>query len=130
MDRASMHCGLEARSPLLDIELIGWARQLDLGWKLRNSQGKFLLRLAYANQLPSHIWQLPKRGFGSPTRQWLRSTLRDDVAVLAGDRSQPLYTVLDYNDVQYVTKNMTRGHKQVWSLLMLNRWLAREAARR
>lgn len=130
MDRASMHCGLEARSPLLDTELVGWTRQLEVGWKLRHGQGKYLLRRAYADQLPPHIWHLPKRGFGSPTRQWLQTTLNHDVAVLARDPGQPLYTVLDYKAVQAVTRQMTRGHKQVWTLLMLNRWLAREAARR
>lgn len=129
MDRASMHFGLEARSPLLDTEVIGFARGLGPGWKLRDGQTKYLLRRAYAGRLPPHVWNLRKRGFASPTRKWLRSVLTEDVMALALDSQQPLYRVLDHGQVQDITGGMAGDHKKVWTLLTLNRWLARDADR-
>ncbi len=128
MDRASMHVGLEARSPLLDTDVIRFVRGLAPGWKLRGSETKYLLRRAYAGLLPPHVWNLRKRGFASPTRKWLATTLKSDVSALAQDRSQPLYRVLDYREVQAVTAGFAADHKKIWTLLTLNRWLARNAA--
>ncbi|MDB5988578.1 MAG: hypothetical protein JWR16_3631 [Nevskia sp.] len=123
MDRASMHCGLEARSPLLDTDVIRFIRTLSPQWKLANGGGKYLLRAAYAGRLPGHIWNLPKRGFASPTKRWLKRELQAEVRELAGDREQPIYRHLDYEQVQAITHKLQSQHKQVWTLLVLNRWL-------
>lgn len=129
MDRASMHCGLETRSPLLDVELIRFARRLAPEWKVQGGAGKYLLRAAYAGRVPDHVWKLPKRGFASPTRAWLGGALREEVQRLASDRRQPIYQYLDHEQVRRVTDAFSGFHKKIWTLLVLNRWLQGEAAR-
>jgi asparagine synthase (glutamine-hydrolysing) len=72
VDRASMMCSLEARSPFLDIELVDIARRIPWQFKLRDGQTKWILKKALAPLLPREIIDRPKKGFGMPIGRWLR----------------------------------------------------------
>jgi asparagine synthase (glutamine-hydrolysing) len=72
VDRASMMCSLEARSPFLDIEVVDIARRIPWQLKLRGGQTKWILKKALAPLLPSEIVDRPKKGFGMPIGRWLR----------------------------------------------------------
>jgi asparagine synthase (glutamine-hydrolysing) len=72
-DRASMMNSMELRSPLLDLEVAEFARRLPHRFKLRGKTTKYLLKLAAKPLLPERILARKKKGFGSPTGQWLRS---------------------------------------------------------
>ena len=72
VDRASMMCSLEARSPFLDIELVDIARRIPWQFKLRGGQTKWILKKALAPLLPREIVDRPKKGFGMPIGRWLR----------------------------------------------------------
>jgi len=77
MDTASMAFGLEARSPLLDHELVELAFSMPGTWKMRGWSGtKWLLREAMRDKLPPAIQGRGKRGFGIPVSLWMRSGLR------------------------------------------------------
>ncbi len=72
IDRASMMCSLEARSPFLDIEFVNLARRIPWQLKLRGSETKWILKKALAPLLPREILKRPKKGFGMPIGRWLR----------------------------------------------------------
>ena len=72
VDRASMMCSLEARSPFLDIEVVDLARRIPWQLKLRGSETKWILKKALAPLLPREIVERPKKGFGMPIGRWLR----------------------------------------------------------
>jgi asparagine synthase (glutamine-hydrolysing) len=73
VDRASMMNSLEARAPLLDIEIADFARRLPHEYKLRGGTTKYLLKLAAARVLPAEIIHRKKKGFGSPIGPWFRT---------------------------------------------------------
>lgn len=73
VDRASMQNGLEARAPLLDLEVANFARRLPAHLKLRAGTTKYLLKRAAARVLPADIVHRRKKGFGSPLGPWLRT---------------------------------------------------------
>jgi asparagine synthase (glutamine-hydrolysing) len=75
MDIASMHCGLEARSPLLDHELIEFCAKLPVSFKVRNGTGKYLLKKLAERYYPADFVHRPKMGFGIPMVSWLRKPL-------------------------------------------------------
>ena len=75
VDRASMAVGLEAREPLLDHRLIEFAATLPEGMRVRNGQGKWLLKRAMRRYLPDDILFRPKQGFVTPIAQWFRGPL-------------------------------------------------------
>jgi asparagine synthase (glutamine-hydrolysing) len=71
VDRASMLCSLEARSPFLDIEFVDLARRIPWQLKLRNGNTKWILKRALEPLLPREIIDRPKKGFGMPIGRWL-----------------------------------------------------------
>ena len=72
VDRASMLCSLEARSPFLDLEVANLARRIPWQLKFRNGVTKHILKEALRPLLPSTIIERPKKGFGMPIGRWLR----------------------------------------------------------
>jgi asparagine synthase (glutamine-hydrolysing) len=72
VDRASMLCSLEARSPFLDIEVVDLARRIPWQMKLRDGQTKWILKRALRGVIPDAIIDRPKKGFGMPIGSWLR----------------------------------------------------------
>ena len=72
VDRASMLCSLEARSPFLDIEVVDIARRIPHQLKLRNGETKWILKQALRGVIPDAIIDRPKKGFGMPIGRWLR----------------------------------------------------------
>ena len=72
VDRASMLCSLEVRSPFLDKDLVDFVLQLPADVKFKKNSGKWLLRKALKKLLPQEIISRPKKGFGIPMARWLR----------------------------------------------------------
>jgi asparagine synthase (glutamine-hydrolysing) len=80
VDRASMAHSLEVREPLMDHPLVEWLSSLPPDFKLRNGEGKVLLKRALAPYLPSEILSRPKMGFAVPLARWFRGALREQVS--------------------------------------------------
>jgi asparagine synthase (glutamine-hydrolysing) len=72
IDRASMMCSLELRSPFLDLDVVNFLRQLPTRFKLRGGQTKFLLREVARDLIPPEIVQKPKHGFPFPAARSFR----------------------------------------------------------
>lgn len=79
VDRASMAHALEVREPLMDHTLVEWLSSLSPGFKLRNGEGKYLLKKALKPYLPTDILYRRKMGFAVPLAKWFRGPLRAPV---------------------------------------------------
>ena len=77
MDVATMAHSLEARSPLLDHELMQLAASLPPDMKVRGTEKKVGLRAAMRGTLPDEILDGRKQGFEVPLAEWLRGDLRE-----------------------------------------------------
>jgi asparagine synthase (glutamine-hydrolysing) len=125
VDRASMAASLEVRSPLLDHELIEWAWQLPAHMRMRDGQGKWLLRQLLYRHVPKSLVERPKMGFGIPVGEWLRSRLRGWAEELLTTAALE-ESGLDARAVRRVWADHLAGiqdnQARLWPVLMLQSW--------
>jgi len=96
VDRASMACSLEMRTPFLDHRLIEFAEGLPGNLKVRRFQLKYILKKAVERWLPHEIVYRQKRGFSVPIASWMRNELRPLVDETLGEdklRGQGMFNV-------------------------------------
>jgi len=122
VDRASMSVSLEARSPLLDPDVVAVAMR---SVKRAEEQpgAKPLLREALRHDLPAELVDRPKMGFGVPVGEWLRGGLRPMVDELVLSRTPTEYDAAVARAVveDHLSGRREAGH-QVWTLLMFELW--------
>jgi asparagine synthase (glutamine-hydrolysing) len=129
MDRATMANSLEARSPLLDHQLVEFVAKLPSERKIEGKTTKVLLRAIAKRLMPAEHVDRPKMGFAAPIGDWFRGPLGDRFAevVLAPDAA-----TRDHMDQSAARELLTahRSHRadndnQLWSLLMFELWARR-----
>jgi asparagine synthetase B (glutamine-hydrolysing) len=72
-DRMSMGAGLEMRVPYLDYQLIDFAVNLPLKYKIGIFKTKYLVKKVAERYLPKDIIYRKKMGFLLPTEEWLNN---------------------------------------------------------
>lgn len=87
VDRTSMAHSLETREPLTDHHLVELAARLPSDLKVRNGQGKYVLKEALRGRVPDSILYRPKMGFAVPLASWFRGPLRTRVQQLASSEA-------------------------------------------
>lgn len=76
-DRISMMASCELREPFLDHRLFELAFRQPRERKIRDGQGKWMLREIVRRLLPAGVRLAPKRPVQTPQREWLRGPLRE-----------------------------------------------------
>ena len=72
-DKMAMAASLEARVPMLDLELMAFVEGLPAGLRLKGWRGhKYLYRKAIARWLPEEVLRRPKLGFDTPIDEWFQ----------------------------------------------------------
>lgn len=74
-DRISMLHGTELREPFLDYRLVELAFAQSSNMKIKNGQGKWMLREIVKDLLGSEVALAPKRPLQTPQREWLANEL-------------------------------------------------------
>ena len=126
-DRASMAASTEVRVPFVDPEVFKAAFSHPGTDKVRDRQGKLVLKRSAEAWLPKEIVYRPKASFSAPLRAWVAHELRpvvDDV-LLSGEliRSGFLRRTAVENLVAEERAGREDRSKQIWQLLTLELWL-------
>lgn len=74
-DKLAMANSLEARVPILDVELVEFVESLPPSLKLRGLTGKYAHKRAARRWLPDAIVHRRKKGFGTPVDGWFQNEL-------------------------------------------------------
>jgi asparagine synthase (glutamine-hydrolysing) len=125
LDRMSMANHVENRVPFLDHRIAEFAWQLPRNYKLTNTlKTKYILKQAFANELPSGIINRRKAGFGMP----LRSIFSDE---------QKINELIDWNwinetklfnqnNLQIIIQNHINGVEDnsalIYAVISLQEW--------
>ena len=127
LDRASMAASLETRVALLDHRLVEFAWTLPADMKVRNGQGKWIVRQVLNRFVPAPLMDRPKMGFAIPLESWLRGPLREWASELLDERRVRDQGFLNADVVAQEWRQLCDGggahqHK-VWALLMWMAWV-------
>ena len=127
VDRMSMATSLEVRAPLLDPVFVEWATSLPPHWKLRGTQGKYLLKkLAERVGVPQHVLHRRKQGFSLPLVHWMRRELNEGMLRILLEPRTIQRGYFEANEIRRLLQEHLRGDHdwsgQLWMLLMFEFW--------
>lgn len=126
VDRMSMACSLEVRSPLLDHRLIEFAARLPAVLKYRGRVSKYLLKRHVSERVPDLSIHRPKQGFELPLAAWLRGPLREVAQDLLFSRRAAERGYVRPEEVRRIWESHQRGIRNraahLWALMVLELW--------
>lgn len=147
LDSATMSASVEGRSPFVDHRLIEEINRLPIEYKMKwksehdieiaknlNSDQisethditKYILRKAYADQLPSIISTRKKVGFPVPLGQWLSGPLRTFAKEILSEPQSKTKEIFNKKYVEALlnddSKNQSKG-LQLWMIVNVELWM-------
>ena len=126
VDRMTMAASIEARVPMLNIDLLSYVNSLETKVKMPGGRLKDLLKKILSPHLPDRILNKPKKGFAPPSSIWLRGILSEKFdSVLSREKVESL-GIFNYSEIKDMLQKH-RDHKAdfgrpLWALLSFQLW--------
>ena len=121
-----MAVSLEARSPLLDQNMIELACKIPFNLKVKNGESKYVLKKAFEKIVPKENLYRPKMGFTIPLDKWFSGKLNGYAKHVLLSRNSHITKLFNKD---YVKEMIECNNKKedfgprLWSLMSLELWL-------
>lgn len=127
VDNMTMAFGLEARTPLLDHELVELAAQIPAEMKIKNG-GKHILKEASRGLVPDEIIDRKKGYFPVPALKFLRGPMLDFVHGVLNEPAAKTRGIFKPEYIDRLFKNPEKeltgkGNSKLWQAALLEYWL-------
>ncbi|MFL1994906.1 asparagine synthase (glutamine-hydrolyzing) [Lysinibacillus irui] len=126
VDKMSMINSLEVRSPFLDVNVVEFAFQLPINYKMQGSERKKILKDTFADLIPNNILNAPKKGFGIPLGMWFNSELKTMVDKILSEANINRIGIFNYSEIKKIIQAHRSGKvdysNHIWSLIVFHLW--------
>jgi asparagine synthase (glutamine-hydrolysing) len=129
VDRMSMAVSLEARVPMLDLDLVSLAFSLPDRLKISRGTTKVALKQLAARYVPNDCVYRPKEGFSMPVKSWLAGQFRPLMDELLDSKRLDRAGVFRADTVERLKRehlSLRANHSHLlWSLMIFEAWRER-----
>lgn len=132
VDRASMYFSVEARSPILDDEVVALALSLKQKYRYQNGVSKRILRDVLYDIVPKEMMERPKMGFSVPIGEWLRGRMREELLSYSRRGFLQKQGIFSPNETEAIIDQWLgiktkaprgRNYKEImWAFYMFQKW--------
>ncbi|WP_411895049.1 asparagine synthase (glutamine-hydrolyzing) [Winogradskyella sp. A2] len=126
VDRTSMLTSLECRAPFLNREIWEFTNTLPENYLMNGWNKKYILKEAFRDQFPKDFLEKSKSGFGSPTGDWLRQSLRSELEAYIDQKMLQEQGIFQIDAVTKIVKDHLSSKKdstfRVWSYYCFQKW--------
>ncbi|HXK05716.1 MAG TPA: asparagine synthase C-terminal domain-containing protein, partial [Verrucomicrobiae bacterium] len=125
-DQMSMATSIESRVPFLDHEFVEFSTRVPERMKLRNGEGKYIVKKAIEGLVPNEIIYRKKMGFPTPLRQWLLDPRARHLFDILRAKDGLLASYVDSAAMDSLLERQVSGQEdatdRIWRLLNLQLW--------
>ena len=126
-DRMSMAASLELRVPFLDYRLVEFASTIPSKYKVKNGEGKYILKKMMEGILPKDIIYRKKMGFPTPLKLMFQGDLSDYARSTLRSSDTCLNDFFQGDQIDRLLGEHAAGkhdhHRVLWQLIVLEEWL-------
>lgn len=126
VDRASMRCSLETRTPYLNHHLYELVCGLPKEFKINNGTTKHILRSINKKLIPIDLIDQPKTGFGIPIGKWMKGSLSEFAHSMIFNDDLSDLNLVDNKQLKIIWKDHQSGKfdysSLLWSFVSLGAW--------
>lgn len=133
VDRATMKYSIEARCPILDVNVMEYSYRLPHAYKYANGVKKRILKDIAYDYIPKSLLDRPKVGFGVPLDAWMRGPLREELLDMCSVdylKKQGIFDAQYVHDfISEYTRTGDKGpasganySKVAWSFFVFQQW--------
>ena len=128
VDHMSMANGLEVRTPFLDHNLVNFAFEIPVQFKINQNIRKKIVQDSFRTILPERLYNRPKKGFEIPVTSWLKGELNH---LITADYFSQSYIVeqglFNWPAVEKQLKKLQSNDVgnapgTIWNLMVFQRW--------
>ena len=127
VDRAAMSVSLETRVPFLDETVVEHSWRIPTKMKIRNNEGKWILKQILNKYIPRDLTERPKMGFGIPLGDWLRDKLKDWSEYHLEENKLKSQGYFNHEEVRKLWKDHQTKKRDwssiLWPILIFQSWL-------
>lgn len=133
VDRASMKYSIEARCPILDVNVMEYSYRLPHEYKYANGVKKRILKDIAYDYIPKELLDRPKVGFGVPLDKWMRGPLKEQLVDMCNVDYLKKQGIFDAEYVnKFIQEYLRTGDKgpasganyskTAWSFFVFQQW--------
>lgn len=125
VDRASMAFSLESRAPFLHQDVVEASYKIPTEYKIKNKNGKHILRNILYKYVPKDLIERPKQGFGIPLDEWIKGPLKDNFYESMSEENLS-HNLINKSMVKKMLDDHIDGKRnwqnQLWAIYSFQNW--------